>query len=83
MLSPLSESEYTANNNFEFINYVKIIFISLDHKLMLFDLNLLFTNVPLDFPIDFQILKRIYKDNELKANIKKKETKRLPLLCTK
>ena len=83
MLSPLSKSEYTANNNFEFINYVKTIFISLDHKLMLLDLKLLFTNVPLDFPIDFQILKRIYKDNELQANIKKKETKGLPLLCTK
>ena len=81
-LSPLSKSEYTVNNNLEFINYMKTISIPSDHKPISFDVKSLFTNVPLDFTIDL-ILKRIYKDNEIQTNIKKKEMKQLPLLCTK
>ena len=38
-------------------------------------------NVPIDFTIDL-ILKRIYEDNGIQTNIKKKEMKQLLLLCT-
>ena len=81
-LSPLSKSEYTVNNNLEFINYMELISIPSDHKLASFDVKALFTNVPLDFTIDL-ILKRIYEDNEIQTNIKKKEMKQLLLFCTK
>ena len=43
---------------------------------------MLFTNESLDFTIDL-ILKRIYKYDEVKTNIKRKEVKQLLLLCTK
>ena len=61
---------------------MKTISIPLDHKLILFDVKALFTNVPLDFTIDL-ILKCIYEDNEIQKNIKKKRMKQLLLLCTK
>ena len=70
-LSPLSKSEYTVSNNLEFISYMKTISIPSDHKLISFGVKSLFTNVPLDFTIDL-ILKRIYEDNEIQTNIKKK-----------
>ena len=79
MLSPLINSEYTVNNNLEFINYMNTISIPSDHKL---DVKSLFTNVPLDFTIDL-ILKCIHEDIEIQTNIKKKEMKQLLLLCTK
>ena len=82
MLSALSKSEYTVNNNLGFINYIKTISIPSDHKLISFDVKSLFTNVPLHFSIDL-ILKRIYEDNEIQTKIKKKEMKQLLLLCTK
>ena len=61
MLSPLSKSEHTINDNFEFINYMRTISIPSDNKLMSFDVKLLFINVPLDFTID-QILKKQIKE---------------------
>ena len=51
---------------------MKTISIPSDHKLISFDVKSLFTNVPLDFTIDL-ILKRIYEDNEIQANIKNKK----------
>ena len=64
-LSSLSKSEYTVNNNMEFINFMKTIsIIPSDHKLILYDVKLLFLNVPLDFKIDL-ILKHFYKDNKI------------------
>ena len=61
---------------------MKTISIPSDHKLISFDVKSLFTNVPLDFTIDV-ILKRIYEDNEIQTNIKKKEMKQLLLLYTR
>ena len=52
------------------------------YKLVSFDVNSLFTNVPLDKTIDI-ILKRIYNKREITANIGRKEMKDLISLCTK
>ena len=64
MQSRLSKSKYTVNNKLEFINYMKTISIPSGHKLISFDVKLLFTNVPLDFTIDL-ILKCIYEGIEI------------------
>ena len=61
---------------------MKKISISSEHKLISFDVKSLYTNVLLDFTIDFK-LKWIYKDNEMQTNIKKKEMKEQLILCTK
>ena len=62
---------------------MKTIPIPLDHKLILFDVKLLFTNVLLDFTIDL-ISKHIHNNviRQCITNIKKKEMKLL-LLCKK
>ena len=51
-------------------------------KLISFDGTSLFTNVPLDFTTDV-ILKRIYDENKVNANIPKQQMRDLLLLCTK
>ena len=61
---------------------MKTISIPSDHKHVSFDVKSLFTNVPLDFTIDL-ILKRIYEDNKIQTNIKKKEMKQLLLYVQK
>ena len=61
---------------------MKTISIPSDHKLISFDVKLLFTYVALDFIIDL-ILKRIHEDNRIQTNIKKKEIKQILLLCAK
>ena len=82
LLSPLSKSEYTVDNNVEFINNIKSEKVPTGHSFISFDVKSLFTNVPLDYTINI-ILRRIYDDNELYINIRKKEMKELLLLCTK
>ena len=72
MLSLSSKSEYPVDNNFEFINFSKKVFIPLNHKLISFHVKLLFTNVPLDFTIEL-ILKLINEKNETKINMKKRK----------
>ena len=57
-LSTMSKSEYTVNNNLEFISHMKVISTPTDHKLISFDVKSLFANVPLDFLIEL-ILKHI------------------------
>ena len=47
-----------------------------------FDLQSLFTNVPLDDTIEI-ILRRIYVDKELNVPFSRKELKDLLLLCTR
>ena len=47
-----------------------------------FDVTSLFTNIPLEETIEI-ILRRVYIDQEINANIPKKETKELLHLCTK
>ena len=82
LLSPLSKSEYTVDNNVEFIYNIKSEKVPTGHSFISFDVKSLFTNVPLDYTINI-ILRRIYDDNELYTNISKKEMKELLLLCTK
>ena len=82
LLSPLSKSEYTVDNNVEFINNIKSEKVPTGHSFISFDVKSLFTNVPLDYTINI-ILRRIYDDNELCTNISKKEMEELLLLCTK
>ena len=72
MLSLSSKSVYPVDNNFEFINLSEKVFIPLNHKLILFHVKLLFTNVPLDFTIEL-ILKLINEKNETKINMKKRK----------
>ena len=54
--------------------------LSKEHKMVLFDVKYLFTNVPLDWTIDI-ILKRIYEKNEIVASITKNEMKQMLILC--
>ena len=82
LLPPLSKSECTVDNNVEFINNIKSEKVPTGHSFISFDVKSLFTNVPLDYTINI-ILRRIYDDNELYINIRKKEMKELLLLCTK
>ena len=72
----VSKAVYTVNNDLEFINYMKTISIPSDLKLISFDVKSLYMNVLFDFTIDL-ILKRIYEDNEIQKNIRKKEMKEL------
>ena len=46
-----------------------------------FDVNSLFTNVPLDRTIQL-VLKRIYEKHEISTNITKQERKEMLILCT-
>ena len=82
LLSPLSKSEYTADNNVEFINNIKSEKVPTGHSFISFDVKSLFTNVPLDYTINI-ILRRIYEDNELYTNISKEEMIERLLLWTK
>ena len=82
LLSPLSKSEYTVDNNVEFINNIKSEKVPTGHSFISFDVKSLFTNVPMDYTINI-ILRRIYDDNELYRNISKKEMKEIFLLRTK
>ena len=52
MLSPLSKSGYTVNNNIQFINYIKTISMPSDHKFISFYVKSLVMNVTLVFIID-------------------------------
>ena len=82
LFSPLNKSEYTVDNNVNFINNAKSKKVPTGHSFISFDMKPLFTNVPLDYTINI-ILRRIYDDNELYTNISKKEMKEILLLCTK
>ena len=82
LLSPLSKSECTVDSNVEFINNIKSEKVPTGHSFISFDVESVFTNVPLDYKINI-ILTRIYDESELYANVSKKEMKELLLLCTK
>ena len=74
LLPPRSKSEYTVDNNVEFINDIKSEKVPTGHSFKSFDVKSLFTNVPLDYTINI-IISRIYDDNGLYTNISKKEMK--------
>ena len=82
LFSPLNKSEYTVDNNADFINNAKSKKVPTGHSFISFNMKSLFANVPLDYTINI-ILSRIYDDNELYTNISKKEMKEILLLCTK
>ena len=55
--------------------------VSIEHKMVSFDVKSLFTNVPLDRTIDI-IWKKIYEKNEIVTSITKNEIKEMLILCT-
>ena len=69
MLSSLSKSEHTINDNFEFINYMRTISIPSDNKLMSFKCKIAI----------YKCTIRLHNG----PNIKKKQIKELLHLCTK
>ena len=56
--------------------------IPAQHKVISFDVEALFTNVPLDYAINL-IIKRIYDNHGINANISRKEMKDFLILRTK
>ena len=82
LLSPLSTSAYTIKNTKDFISQIKDLVVPNDFSLVSFDVESLFTNVPLDFTIDV-ILDRIYVKKDMQTNIEQGDLKRLLVLCTK
>ena len=60
-----------------FVNHQKI---PDDHKMVLFDVVSVFTNVPLGTTIEI-ILKRVYDKNKINTSITKKEMKKIIFLC--
>ena len=82
LLSPLSKSIYTIESTKQFISQVKDIVIPNGYSLVSFDVQSLFTNVPLDYTINI-ILERVYVDRDLQINIDQKDLKKLLTLCTK
>ena len=81
ILPPLSKSEYTVQNTKDFVNFIKPQKIPFSHQLI-FDVVLLFTNVPIDATIDI-IIRRIYEFKEIDTRITKNGMRELILLCTK
>ena len=61
LVSPLSESEYTAKNSKLFVQKLKSDAIPSNYKIVSFDVKSLFTNVPLDQSIRI-ILNRLYNN---------------------
>ena len=61
LVSPLSESEYTAKNSKLFVQKLKSDTIPSNYKIVSFDVKSLFTNVPLDQSIRI-ILNRLYNN---------------------
>ena len=82
-MSPLNQSEYTIKNTKQFVLDFKRLYVPKDnYKLVSFDASLLFTNLSLDYAIDF-ILQCISIEREIETNITKKELKDLLNLCKK
>ena len=82
LLSPLSQSEYTAKNSKEVIQEFKnVAHLDINSKLVSFDISFLFTSVPLDFTSDV-MLQQIYREKHIVANITPNNLKELLLLST-
>ena len=82
LLLSLRQLDHNIRSTKDFIQNIKWENIITGYKIVSFDVNSLFTNVPLDQTINI-ILKRIYDDNELRISISRNEMKELLLLCTK
>ena len=81
-LSPLTSNEYTLKNSYEFVNLINSIDNANDYIMCSFDVESLFTNIPLHETLDI-ILKLLFPNPEDKfQNFKKKEFKTLLELAT-
>ena len=79
LLSPLTQNEYTLKDSFEAADRIKAIpqsHYDEGYKLISFDVKSLFTNVPLRKTVNV-ILDRVYKDNAIQTNLKKRTLKKL------
>ena len=81
VLSPLCSSEYTVNSTTGFLKSTKNFKIPNKDKVISFDVEALFTNLPLDYTINV-ILRRIYDNHEIDTNISKTKMKDLLILST-
>ena len=81
LLSLLSTSEYTVSSSKEFLTTIKNVQVPPGFHMVSFDVELLFTNVPLEYTIGL-LLERIYNKGELVTNITRSEMKEM-LLCMK
>ena len=82
-LEPLSKNEYTILNTSDLIGRLRNEKqIPPNYALVSFDVQSLFTNVPLNRTLDI-IMERIYKNNDIITDIPSKDLKDLLLLCTK
>ena len=82
LLSLLSTSEYTVSSSKEFLTTIKNVQVPPGFHMVSFDVELLFTNIPLEYTIGL-LLERIYNKGELVTNITRSEMKEMLLLCTK
>ena len=70
LLSPLSRSQYPINSTKHFIKSIKHEKIPTGYQMISFDVQSLFTSIPLDKKIEI-ILQRIYNRNEITTQIPK------------
>ena len=86
MLQPLTINDYTLKDSFDAANKIKSVpseMFEEGYQFVSFDVESLFTNVPLNKTINI-ILDRIYRQKLLKTNLKKRTMKKLLLdSCTK
>ena len=82
LLAPLGKSDHSIINTEGFVNQVKGQGIPEVYKIISFDVQSLFTNVPLNETIDI-ILTKVYDENKIDTMISKSILKELLYLCTK
>ena len=82
VLSPSRESEHNTKSTNDFIRQINKELIPARYEMVSFDVESLFSNVPLDRTIEL-ILRRIYDHKELETSITKSEIKEMLTLCTK
>ena len=86
LLQPLTINDYTLKDSFDAANKIKSVpseMLEEGYQFVSFDVESLFTNVPLNKTINI-ILDRIYRQKLLKTNLKKRTMKKLLLdSCTK
>ena len=75
LLSPLAVNNYLLQDSYDFVNRSHNLNFRMAHMLS-FDVESLFTNIPLDFTINL-ILERVYKNKEIEIMIPEHELKKL------
>lgn len=85
LLSPLTTNDFTLKDSYDAANRIRSIPSELfqEHRYVSFDVESLFTNVPLNRTINI-ILKRVYTDKMISTNLQAKTLKKLIIdTCTK